>query len=131
VWDEEDHDAISEMMSESITVYGLEEDELNGTDEVRMFHVMILSLLSEIKISIKRIVEDGDWIAARLTLAAKARNGPQDVNLSSQVMMRCVDDKIVEMYNSVDWFTAVMQLGLAPERALNRCLLGQRLVFPH
>lgn len=129
VWEKEDTAAIDFMLAEDFVIKGLEEQHLTGKDEFKMFHKMVLALLRDIRVSIDQHISDGPWISARLIMRAKARSGERSISVASHVMIHFKDQKIVEAHNLIDFFTAFTQLGFLPERALDRCLLGQRLAF--
>ena len=129
VWIEADPEAVSDLMSEQVSVHGLEESELSGADEFLLFQRIIVAQFSDIRVSILQAVEEGEWVAARLNISAVHKSSGRAISGRSHVMCRFVDGKLVEGHNLVDLVQLFEQLGLLPERTVDQLLLGQRPRF--
>lgn len=129
VWSEADHGAVAELMAEPAAVHGLEDDELFGAAEFALFQRMIVSQFSDIRVTIRQSVEEGEWVAALLHIAAVHRGSKKAISGRAHIMCRFVDGKLAEGHNLVDLVSLFEQLGLLPERTIDQLLLGQRPKF--
>lgn len=124
VWVGEDLDAIAGLMAPDTEVRGLQDLPQIGPNEFRPFAEATLNQLSEMRITIEKFVENGDWSAALISVKAKARATGEPVRFTGQVMVRCGDDRIQEAYNHMDFVSMNEQLGLMPQHTLSHCLGG-------
>lgn len=129
VWKEADADAVMELMAERAAVRGLEEEELSGAEEFRLFQQMLVAQFSDIEVTIVRGIEQGEWVAALLRITAVHRASGTPLSGRGHIMCRFVDGKLVEGHNLVDFVQIFEQLGLLPERTMDQLLLGQRPQF--
>jgi hypothetical protein len=127
VWHQEDKAAIHEMMVPKAQAMGLGKKPHMGAEEFEQFHAAFLGILSNVKITINHYIEDGDWLAQRITLSANCRKTGKDVSMDGQIMLKIVDGKLVEGHNHFDFMGLYEQLGLLPADSFGTCLTGCRI----
>lgn len=127
VWAEEDTTAIDEMFVPDGEARGLGANILIGPAGFRQFHSALLQLLSDIKITIDKSIDEGDWLSVVCSLSAKDRRSGSPVEMTGSVLIRIVDDKILEAYNHWDFLGMFGQLGLLPLTAFETALSGKNV----
>ncbi|MFV2052942.1 ester cyclase [Aliiroseovarius sp. YM-037] len=125
VWEEEDLSAIAEMFKPDTLARGLVDDAHVGPDEFEAFAAAMLQLVGKAKVTIGRFVENGDWVAAVISVAATDRNTDKPVMFSGQTVAKIADGVLVESYNHFDSIGLFEQLGLLPESTFEICLMGE------
>lgn len=68
VWNQRDESAIDRMLSTKADLNGLHFEDatvLRGPQHFKMFHRSMLSAIPDIKVTISKIIEQGDWVAVR------------------------------------------------------------------
>lgn len=127
VWMEEDADTIDAMLVADTKARGLGAQVHVGPPEFRIFHQNILKLVSDIDVQVDKSMEEGDWIAALFTFRATCRRSGKPVASTGTVFIKIIDGKLVDAYNHFDFMDFYEQLGLMPEDAFEKCLLGDGL----
>lgn len=127
VWQEEDMEAIDEMMTASTEVRGLRQAPQVGPSDFKAFARSLLCLIKETHITIDHFMENGDWATVLMNISAKNRNTDQPLQFFGLALVRIVEDKIVEAYNYADFMELYEQLNLLPAGAMNHCLCGNSL----
>lgn len=125
VWTEGDESAIYEMMSDTVSVEGLEETRLESAASCAAFRRMMAAQFDDISVTLERSVTEGEWIAAYGFIRARERRSGRAIEGRLQMMYHIVDGIIIEGHNLVDFITVFQQAGALPERTLDMCLLGQ------
>lgn len=127
VWTEEDSGAIDTMLVSDTKARGLGAQIHVGPSDFKIFHENLLKLVSDIDMQIDKSMEDGDWISALCTFRAKCRRSGKPVTSTGTVFIKIVDGKLVDAYNHFDFMALYEALGLLPEDAFEKCLLGDGL----
>jgi len=127
VWAKLDTAAIHEMLAPDMKTEGLGAAALLGPDQFKAFHQAICNLLTDIRITIGRSTESGDWIAAVCTVTAKAKSTGKPVSFPGAVYARIGGGKIVEGSNHIDFLSLFAQLELLPADTFERCLTGNKI----
>lgn len=127
VWSEEDESAIDEMFVPDGEARGLGANILVGPDGFKQFHSAICAMCSDIKITIDKSIEEGDWISCICTFTAKATRTGQPITATGAVMVRIGDGKLLEAYNHWDFFSIYEPVGLLPENTFGRALIGEKI----
>ncbi|KEO51724.1 ester cyclase [Thioclava pacifica] len=94
------------------------------------FHELVPALrahLTDIKITVLRHFEAGDWLWLLLQIDGRSSQTGQPVVFSGQVAMRFANDKIVEAYNNYDVIALFEALELMPQDTAALCLSGESL----
>ena len=127
VWNDEDEKAIFEMFIPKGDAHGLVSKKVIGPDQFVVFHRLLLKQFSNVSVEIKQHIEDEEWIALRVVISAVAKATGDNVDMSGQIMLLVVDDKIQEAHNSLDFSAFFEQAGLLPTGVMERCLNGEKL----
>jgi hypothetical protein len=128
VWAKEDPAAIEELFIPDGEARGLGANVLVGPEGFKQFHSALLSLLSDIVITVDKCIESGEWASAVCTVRAKSRKTGTPVILTGSVMTRIVDGKLIESYNHWDFLGMFSQLGLLPGETFERALSGNKVI---
>ncbi|MGX9350368.1 ester cyclase [Shimia sp. W99] len=127
VWIDADLDAIDELFSPDTQAQGLLPDLQVGPDDFRELVPMFLDMVEDPKVSLDKVMEDGDWASALYSMRVTNPANGQPVIGSGQLFARFEGDKMVETYNSFDFMSFFEQMGLLPEQSMALCLTGQRI----
>ena len=122
VWTEEDASAIAEMMHPEAIVRGVGNADCVGPESFAVFHTSLLSRVTEMKFTIIRTLEEGDWIAGLWTLTAKDRVSGRPVTSSGTVFAEIRDGLFIGGYNHYDTLGLYQDLELLPQDTLPRLL---------
>lgn len=128
VWEEEDASAILELYTPEPESKALGAQTLITPDEFTVFHQCILSLLSDILISIDHCLDDGEWTSVLCTLRAKSKATGEPVMITGTVFARIREGRIVEGYDHFDFINLWGQLGILPPDCFAQGLMGQKLI---
>lgn len=121
VWNQGREEAIDEMMSEDIVVYGLSDEGdkvLRGPGAFKPFHQQFRSAFPGIEVVVEDVITEGDKLAARCSvrgryeaasLGVEAKQQPTE--FTGMVFVRVKDGKFVEVWNNFDFMTMYKQLG--------------------
>ncbi len=127
VWTEEDAGTIDRLLVSDSNVRGLGERTRIGPEEFKVFHAGLLAMVGDARVDIEKFMEDGEWASALCTFRAKRRDNGGDVSISGQVMLQVRDGKIVDAYNHFDFIDLFDQIGLLPDRLMERCMSGEKI----
>lgn len=127
VWIEGDLDAIDEYFSTETAANGIMPDMAVGPDDFRELVPMVMALIEGIDVSMLVTTEQDDWVAGLYKVSAMASHNSAPVVVMGQVLVRFEGEKMVETYNSFDFFGLFEQLGQLPPNSLALCLSGQPL----
>ncbi|MGI9319380.1 MAG: ester cyclase [bacterium] len=126
VWTDEDPSAVEEMFDPDGRVEGLGGNALIGVDQFKAFQGAILGLMTEMRFTIDKCVEEEEWTSIFCTINAKSRETGAPIKMTGSILVRIEGDKIVEGYNYFDFLGLWMQLGLLPADTFERGLTGQK-----
>lgn len=129
IWAEQDIGALDELAAPDAVFRGLEETVLDGVEEFRLYHQMMLDQFDAFEIDIHRSVEEGEWVAIYATVSCVYRKTSKRCSTRLHAMARFRDGKMVEGHNLLDIVKFFEQVGLLPHRTLDQLLLGQRPAF--
>lgn len=121
VWNERDESAIDRMLNAKTQIDGIgvkDATSLSGPEEFKVFHRAFLSGLPDLKVTITKTVEEGDWVCVRFVCDA-THTGPglgmpptgRKVSFSSIAMGRVENGQWVEGWNLVDFISLNQQIG--------------------
>ena len=127
VWIDADLDAIDQLFSPDTQAQGLLPDLKVGPDDFRELVPMFLDMVEDPKVSLDKVMEDGDWASALYSMRVTNPANGEPVIGSGQLFARFEGDKMVETYNSFDFMSFFEQMGLLPEQSMALCLTGQRI----
>ena len=125
VWAEEDLDAIAEMMATGTPVHGLTKVPHHGPAEFRAFAEMLLKLIGDVRISIEKFTEDGDWVTVLMLVTARSRATREEIAFDGLALVKVEGDKLAMGYNYIDFIGLFEQLGLMQGDTLATCLCGK------
>jgi steroid delta-isomerase-like uncharacterized protein len=121
VWNQGREDAIDELLSKDATMWGIGRpgESSKGSSEFKKFHKTMLSSLSDMKITLEQVVQEGDTAFARWTVTAKHIGGglgteatQKELKITGMSAGRVRDGKIVEAWNIWDQIGMARQLGM-------------------
>ncbi|MGR3637851.1 MAG: ester cyclase [Shimia sp.] len=127
VWVECDLTAIDEYLAPDTEAEGLLPEFSVDSKDFRALVPMCLALVENLEVNVDKVLEDGDWAAALISMQAISPTTGQPVMITGQLFARFKDDMIVEAYNGLDTMSFFTQLGLLPEQSLEFCLSGQKI----
>ena len=123
VWNQGREGSIDEMFPAQGVAHGLgdSEQDVHGPDEFKPFVANIRGALPDTHISIDDILADDDRIAVRVTLQG-THTGPglgvpptgRKVSIQGIIIVRLVDGRIREGWNSYDQLGLLRQIGALP-----------------
>lgn len=96
-------------------------------EEFAEFLAAAQMLLTDITPVITQSVEQGDRLAAVVTVHAKRADNGQPVLAASHIMARFENGKIVEKHTLLDLMSLFEQLGQLPQDSVAICMTGQCL----
>lgn len=121
VWNKQNADAIDEMLAESCSVNGINDDNGNavvGPAGYRPFHKKFISAFPDLKVTVEDSVTEGDKVAVRCRVNATHRGDgigvtPRDtpVEFTFMSFVRIENGKIASAWNNVDFMEMYRQLG--------------------
>ena len=129
VWKEEDTKAIDELFVVDGKARGLGDNHLIGPKDFKVFHAALCALISDIKITLDKAIEEEDWLSVVCTLEARDRKTGAPVGMTGNVLVRIEDGKLIEAYNHWDFLGLFVRLGLLPSKAFEKGLSGQKIAW--
>ncbi len=121
VWNKGRAEAIDEMLASDATAHGLVDssgNEVQGTEAFKSFQQSFRNAFPDIQVSVEDTVTEGDKITARCTVKGTHTGegvglAPTDrkVEFNGICIVRVMDGKIVEAWNTFDFMTMFEQLG--------------------
>jgi steroid delta-isomerase-like uncharacterized protein len=124
VWNQGCVASIDELFPVGSVAHGLGEleQDVRGPDEFKSFVANIRGALPDTHISIDDIFSTGDRVAVRVTLQATHNGhglgvGPtgRKVSIQGIIIVRLVDGRITEGWNSYDQLGLLRQIGALPD----------------
>ncbi len=109
------------MLARDVVIYGLsdaEGREVRGVEAFKAFHEKFREAFPDIQVTVEDTVAEGDKIAALCTV--RGTHGGEGIGLAptkraieftGMCMLRVVDGKIAEAWNSFDFLSLYQQLG--------------------
>ncbi|MEX1663511.1 nuclear transport factor 2 family protein [uncultured Thioclava sp.] len=126
VWGEGRLDLIKPLFVERAEAMGIMDGLNLGPDEFLEFVPAFRTHLRDMKISILRSFEAGDWVWTLLKVEGVATALGTPVAATGQLAMRFEGDKVAEAYNSFDAISIFEQLGMLPPETVALCLSGEK-----
>lgn len=127
VWLEADFDAVNDLFAPDGEAAGLFADMTVGVADFGPVVEAFLGLVEEPQVHVDRVVEQGDWLSALITLKALSQADGRPVTVTGQMMMRFRDGQVAEAYNHFDYVGFFEQMGMLPKDALVMFLSGAPL----
>lgn len=109
LWAGRDTSVISEVRTEGSISNGLAPSAMVGVEPFRAFYERASALVTDTGVHFDTIVEQGDAVAALVTINGKIRGRP--VAIQGSLVARIVDGRIVESRNLFDVAGLMKQLG--------------------
>jgi steroid delta-isomerase-like uncharacterized protein len=123
VWNEGREASIDELFAADSVAHGLgdSEREVHGPEEFKPFVSNMRGALPDTRISIDDIISSGDRVAVRVTLRGTHTGDGlgvpptgRRVSIQGIIIVRLVDGRIVEGWNSYDQLGLLRQIGMLP-----------------
>ncbi|QIP14834.1 ester cyclase [Spirosoma aureum] len=112
VWNEDNEDAIDQLMtSESAAIGILTADQPKGPEGFKIFFRGFRSQFQSVRIEIDDVISQENMEAARTTVHAIHTQTGKNVTFSGMCMVRTKDGKIDEAWNNYDFLELYQQLG--------------------
>jgi len=127
VWKEEDPVAIDDLFVPDGKARGLGANVLIGPAGFRQFQSDLLALLSNVVITIDKLIESDDWSSMVCSLNANDRRTGKPVMITGSVMVRIRNGNITEAYNHWDFLGLFGQLELLPAGSFEKALSGAKI----
>jgi steroid delta-isomerase-like uncharacterized protein len=120
-WNTGDLDAYLDLYDDAIQLHGYSEKPMSKA-EVRGFYQGLWDALSNVKLEVHQVLEEGDRVAAQATMTAKHTgelNGiPATGNAIAQPVMTILrfndNAKVVERWSVADMMPVLIQIGAIP-----------------
>lgn len=125
VWAEEDASAIFELMPPDGEAHGIRPQSAVDPDGFKAFHALMLRHLTDVRVTVDRMIEDDTWAAILTSVTARRRSDGARVTATGQVFLRIDGGKIREAYNHFDLPALFEHAGLMPEGTMARCFAGE------
>jgi len=129
VWFRGNLAAIDEMFVPSSEANGILPDMEMGPDEFRELVEVMREHVGDIKVTMHKTIESGDWLAALVRARMTRTDNGAPVEITGQVIARFAGDRMVEAYNQFDMISLFEQLGQFPPHTLPVCMTGQSLTW--
>lgn len=127
VWTEENSEAISELMNPQAHAEGLGSKPLVGVAEFQEFHAALLARITDVRFTIDRCLEEGDWAAAFGTLTAKSRESGASISITGSLLVQFDGEVLIQGHNQFDFMEMWGQLGYLPMDSFARGLRGEKI----
>jgi predicted ester cyclase len=123
VWNQGREATIDELLSPTGIAHGLGDTErdVHGPPEFKVFASNLRGSISDLHISVDDILAEGECVALRITLQG-THAGPglgvqpsgRKISIQGIIIVRIVNGKIVEGWNSYDQLGLLRQIGALP-----------------
>ncbi|WP_209596170.1 ester cyclase [Ruegeria sp. HKCCSP351] len=127
VWENGNTEAIDQFFAPETMAEGLIPEMQVGADDFRDLVTAFRHVLGDIKVDLPKIIENGDWVSAILHVQTCRADNGAPLEVTSQVMARFKNNKMVEAYNHFDFISFFEEMGQFPADTLPVCMTGQRL----
>jgi predicted ester cyclase len=120
VWNRLDESAIDRLMHRDATVHGLVPGALRGPAAFKPFFHAFRDALSNIRVTIERVIVQGDEAAVLCRVTAQHTGhalGPatgRNLDFHGITMVRVQDGQLIEGWNAFDFLTMYQQIGWVP-----------------
>src|SRR5688500_15753628 len=101
VWNKRQESAIDELMDANAKIHGLE-TEMIGPADFKPFFRNFLQAFPTVHVEAEMLVSNDEIEAGHFTVTARSAEG-KDVNFSGLGIVKYKDDKIIEVWNAVDF----------------------------
>lgn len=127
VWVDYDLDAIDELFQQDGQAQGIMPDMALGSSDFKDFVPMVQELLDDIQVDMTMMTQTDQWVQGLYRVRALSSRDSAPVNAMGQLCARFENGRIVEAYNTFDFFNFFEQLGQLPDMSLALCLSGEKL----
>lgn len=124
VWNKKRENAIDEMLSPDVTLYGLTDnptEALKGPDAFRKYWREMISVFPDVHVAVESTIGEEDKVAARCSLRATHTGEgfglkPTGKRIHITGMRICTfrDTRVIEAWNNFDILAVYRQLGFFP-----------------
>jgi predicted SnoaL-like aldol condensation-catalyzing enzyme len=129
VWNENDASAIDELAAPDVVSHGLIGD-IHGREQWRQhFYHPMLAAFTHTRVEVLDEVVAGDKIFARLSATLSVAGHQETVEMKGTCLVRLVDGKIAEAWDSWDFLGLMEHLKILPESSFQKALMGK--LTPH
>jgi hypothetical protein len=122
VWNSLESSAIDELMAPECVVHGLAAEPTTGPAPFHDVHFAFTQAFRDIHIEVLREVSNGATHAAHCRVTMISRRDGRFVEFHGCPMIRVVDGRMVEAWNTWDFLRLAQVMGTAPIDALPRAL---------
>ena len=130
VWNKKREEAIDEMLSPKVVLYGLTDnptEALRGPDAFRQYWRTLITIFPDVQVAVESTISEEDKVAARCSLRGThtgeglgfAPTGKK-VHITGVRISTFSEGKVIEAWNNFDTLSLYRQLGLFPSSALLR-----------
>jgi len=119
VWNNGNANAIAEMMHQNANAFGLGPEAIVGPAGFRPFYDAFNNSYAGIRVTVEKILVDGDYVTAICSVTAIHKQSGNPVNFMGTSITRVENGKISEGWNFFDFLTLNLQIGkISPEQLL-------------
>lgn len=125
LWNQSREDTIDRLLAPSASVFGLPTPDnrpLKGPEEFKPFYRQFRAAFPDLRVTIERIVKQGDVAAVQCRVKGTHRGDAlgvpatgKVVEFSGIVIVRAAGGKLVEGWNAFDFLTCFREIGLIAE----------------
>jgi steroid delta-isomerase-like uncharacterized protein len=124
VWNRKREEAIDEMLSPDVQLYGLTEnptEALRGTEAFKNYWRMMIGVFPDVQIAVESTIAEEDKVAARCSMRATHTGAGlgfavtgKKIHVTGVRIAVFKDGKTIEAWNNFDTLSIYRQLGLFP-----------------
>ena len=119
VWNQGSAAAIDQILAPEARMHGLAAEPTIGPEGFKPFHTALRAALSNIRVQIEDMVEEGDKVSLRYTVTADhsgdgfgVQATKNKIVFTGQGVARVRDGKIDEAWNAYDQLALLVQMGV-------------------
>ncbi|TCO70612.1 nuclear transport factor 2 family protein [Rhodovulum euryhalinum] len=127
VYIEGDFEAVGTLFTEGTRAEGLMDDMQVGPEDIGVFAMALVNLVTTPRFRIVKAVESGDWLAALIECEAERPSDGKPLRALGQLMARFEGERIAEAYNTFDFVSFFEQMGLLPQHTVAIGMSGQKI----
>ena len=127
VWENENEAAIHDWMRPKVEAKGLREEGVANPEEFVAFHRALCTLVTEIKITFIKGVENGDWLAIHGRFDCKSRKTGAPASFTFHCLSQFEEERFTFAYNGLDFIALFESLGQIETGALETLMSGGAL----
>ncbi len=128
VWTEGDPAAVDEMIAPDAVIGGIGNSENFGPEALKVSQRSLLARIENVKFTILRVIEDGDWAAILWSMAATSKLTGSPVASTGTIFAEIRNGQFIGGYNHFDSFGLYQDMGLLPKDMIPRLFEGKSLV---